>query len=578
MTRSIERRASAADASILSDALHPVLDRMYRNRGLRSSQELDTSLKSLAPASTLLGIDGAVELLVQALQAQQRVLIVGDFDADGATATTLAVLGLRAMGFAQVDFLVPNRFEFGYGLTPEIVAVAAAQSPDLLITVDNGISSIDGVAAAREAGIAVLVTDHHLPAEQLPDANAIINPNQGGCSFPSKHLAGVGVMFYVLAALRSRLVADGHFERSAQPVPNVAQWLDLVALGTVADVVALDQNNRILVEQGIRRIRAGQCRPGISALLRAGRRDPQRCVASDLGFAAGPRLNAAGRLSDMRAGIECLLNDDEGECSRMAAQLDALNRARRDIEADMQREALASMQGVLDGIVDLPYGVCLFQEHWHQGVVGIVASRVRERVHRPVIAFAREGEGTLKGSARSIPGLHIRDALDAVAAANPGLLLKFGGHAMAAGLSLNDQDLQTFSSAFNTQLQRLLQPGDLDDVLRTDGPLEEVELNLELARTLRAGGPWGQAFPEPLFDGEFDVLSRRIVGEKHLKMSLSAATDSAAIDAIAFNITDEDWPAGARRIHAAYRLDVNDYQSRESVQLVIEWLEVVSQA
>ena len=573
MSRSIERRLIADDAPTLSASLHPVLDQLYRNRGLRSMSELDTSLKALAPAHSLRGIDAAVELLVEALHANQRVLIVGDFDADGATATTLAVLGLRAMGFAQVDFLVPNRFEFGYGLTPEIVAVAAEQAPDLLITVDNGISSIDGVAAARAAGMQVLVTDHHLPAEQLPEASAIVNPNQLGCEFPSKHLAGVGVMFYVLAALRSRLRADDYFARSARPEPNVAQWLDLVALGTVADVVALDQNNRILVDQGLRRIRAGQCRPGISALLRAGRRDPRRCVASDLGFAAGPRLNAAGRLTDMRTGIECLLNDDAKQCARLADQLDALNRERRDIEADMQREALASMQGVLDGIDELPFGVCLFEENWHQGVVGIVASRVRERVHRPVIAFARESTEQLKGSARSIPGLHIRDALDAVAVSNPGLLLKFGGHAMAAGLSLRDVDLPRFARAFDDQLRRLLTSSDLDDVLRTDGELQGQQLNLELARELRAGGPWGQAFPEPLFDGEFEVLTRRIVGERHLKLTLRSG--AITIDAIAFNITDEDWPAKACKIRAAYRLDVNDYQSRESAQLIIEWLEVL---
>jgi single-stranded-DNA-specific exonuclease len=484
------------------------------------------------------------------------------------------VLGLRAMGFAHVDFLVPNRFEFGYGLTPQIVAVAAEQSPDLLITVDNGISSIDGVAAARAAGMQVLVTDHHLPAAQLPDASAIVNPNQAGCEFPSKHLAGVGVMFYVLAALRSRLRADDYFTSAQRPEPNVAQWLDLVALGTVADVVALDQNNRILVDQGLRRIRAGQCRPGISALLRAGRRDPRRCVASDLGFAAGPRLNAAGRLTDMRTGIECLLSDDAKQCAQLAGQLDSLNRERQDIEAQMQREALASMQGILDGIVELPYGVCLFEEDWHQGVVGIVASRVRERVHRPVIAFARESAQQLKGSARSIPGLHIRDALDAVAAANPGLLLKFGGHAMAAGLSLLEVDFARFASAFDAELRRLLQADDLNDVLRTDGELEAQQLNLELAQALRAGGPWGQAFPEPLFDGEFEVISRRIVGERHLKLSLRNSV--TAIDAIAFNITDEDWPAEAHNIRAAYRLDVNDYQSRESAQLIIEWLQVLS--
>ena len=574
MSRRIRRRDTPPGAA-LDAQLHPVLDRVYRTRGIVQASELDVSLAGLAPYRLLAGIDACVDLLQAALHAQQRVLVVGDFDADGATATALALLGLRAMGFAHVDYLVPNRFEFGYGLTPEIVAVARAREPQLLITVDNGISSIDGVAAARAAGIDVLITDHHLPAQRLPDANAVVNPNQPGCGFPSKSLAGVGVVFYVLAALRARLRADGSFERLGVPVPNVAHWLDLVALGTVADVVALDRNNRILVEQGLRRIRAGRSRPGVAALLRAGNRDPARCVASDLGFAAAPRLNAAGRLTDMSLGIECLLAADAVACARMAGELDALNRERREIESDMQADALAWLETLRTDAADLPYGLCLFEPHWHQGVVGILAARVRERVHRPVIAFAPEEDGRLKGSARSIPGVHVRDILDAVAATHPGLVLKFGGHAMAAGLSIEHAALERFRDAFDAALRRVLAREDLQDVLYTDGALAPQQLELGLARTLRAAGPWGQAFPEPVFDGEFEVLSRRIVGERHLKLRLRAAPDAPPLDAIAFNQSDDDWPAGTPRIHAAYRLDVNEWQARKSGQLVVEWMEVV---
>jgi single-stranded-DNA-specific exonuclease len=479
------------------------------------------------------------------------------------------------MGFEHVDYLVPNRFEFGYGLTPEIVAVARAREPQLLITVDNGISSIDGVAAARAAGMDVLITDHHLPAQRLPDASAVVNPNQPGCAFPSKALAGVGVMFYVLAALRARLRESGAFQSLGVAAPNVANWLDLVALGTVADVVALDRNNRILIEQGLRRIRAGHTRPGIAALLRAGNRDPARCVASDLAFAAAPRLNAAGRLTDMSLGIECLLGDDPVACARMADELDALNRARRDIESDMQADALAWLRTMQDDATDLPYGLCLFEPHWHQGVVGIVAARVRERVHRPVIAFAPEEGGRLKGSARSIAGVHVRDVLDTVAARHPGLVIKFGGHAMAAGLSIEHANLERFRGAFDAVLRELLAHEDLEDVLYTDGALAPQELELGLARTLRAAGPWGQAFPEPMFDGQFEVISRRIVGERHLKLRLRAAPDAPALDAIAFNHGDDGWPPGSVRIHAAYRLDVNAWQTRESAQLVVEWMQVI---
>ena len=577
MTRRIQRRAAPPGTPLAAPpgaALHPILDRVYRHRGVTGVGELDLSLAALAPAHDLAGLPGAVDVLARARRDRQRVLVVGDYDADGATAAALALLGLRALGFADVDYLVPNRFEYGYGLSPEIVSVARTREPRVLVTVDNGIASVDGVAAAREAGMDVVITDHHLPGERLPQASAIVNPNQPGCRFPSKSLAGVGVMFYVLAALRARLREDGVFRESGAGEPNVAAWLDLVALGTVADVVALDRNNRILVEQGLRRIRAGRCRPGVAALLSVAGRDPSRCVAGDLGFAAAPRLNAAGRLTDMSLGIDCLLDDDPAGALAKAKELDALNRERRTIERDMHDDALAHLDD-LGEPADLPYGLCLFEEHWHQGVLGIVAARVRERVHRPVIAFARDGDERLKGSARSIPGLHVRDALDAVATRHPGLVLAFGGHAMAAGLAIRRADLDLFRGAFDAQLRRTLQASDLEEVLWSDGELAPADLALDLARALRAAGPWGQAFPEPLFDGEFDVLSRRVVGEHHLKMKLRAGPGAAPLDAIAFRRTDDDWPPGATRIHAAYRLDVNEWQGAQSAQLVVEWLDVV---
>ncbi len=549
--------------------LPALLARLYAARGVRSAEELDKALGRLLPYQQLKGIEGAVDLLVQALQQRQRILIVGDFDADGATASSVGVLGLRQLGAAQVDYLVPNRFEYGYGLTPEIVAVALQRQPDLLVTVDNGISSVEGVAAAKAAGLRVLVTDHHLPGPQLPAADAIVNPNQPGCSFPSKSLAGVGVMFYVLLALRARLREMSWFVGRAEP--NLAELLDLVALGSVADVVPLDANNRILVHQGLARIRAGRARPGLRAILEVAGRDHRRISSTDLGFILGPRLNAAGRLDDMSLGIECLLCEDEALARDMAVQLDQLNQDRKAIEQGMQREALAQLKDLpLD---DLPYGLCLFEPDWHQGVIGILASRLKERYHRPAIAFADAGDGLLKGSARSVPGLHIRDALDAVAARHPGLISKFGGHAMAAGLSLPQEHFGAFAVAFDAEVRRQLSADDLTGRLLSDGQLQVGEFNLELARALRHAGPWGQHFPEPLFHGRFQLVQQRLVGERHLKLQLKTECGSQALDGIAFNVDREQWPnANVRWVELAYKLDLNEYRGNESVQLLVNYL------
>ena len=549
--------------------LPALLARLYAARGVRSAEELDKALGRLLPYQQLKGIEGAVDLLVQALQQRQRILIVGDFDADGATASSVGVLGLRQLGAAQVDYLVPNRFEYGYGLTPEIVAVALQRQPDLLVTVDNGISSVEGVAAAKAAGLRVLVTDHHLPGPQLPAADAIVNPNQPGCSFPSKSLAGVGVMFYVLLALRARLREMSWFVGRAEL--NLAELLDLVALGSVADVVPLDANNRILVHQGLARIRAGRARPGLRAILEVAGRDHRRISSTDLGFILGPRLNAAGRLDDMSLGIECLLCEDEALARDMAVQLDQLNQDRKAIEQGMQREALAQLKDLpLD---DLPYGLCLFEPDWHQGVIGILASRLKERYHRPAIAFADAGDGLLKGSARSVPGLHIRDALDAVAARHPGLISKFGGHAMAAGLSLPQEHFGAFAVAFDAEVRRQLSADDLTGRLLSDGQLQVGEFNLELARALRHAGPWGQHFPEPLFHGRFQLVQQRLVGERHLKLQLKTECGSQALDGIAFNVDREQWPnANVRWVELAYKLDLNEYRGNESVQLLVNYL------
>lgn len=572
MQKTIRRRAYAT-AEPLSADLPPLLDRIYRSRGVRSAQELEHRLAHLHHPQ-LKGLDRAVELLADAVEADANVVIVGDFDADGATSCALAVSALRAMGLTSVDFLVPNRFEYGYGLTPEIVQVAAAMGPDVIVTVDNGISSIEGVKAAQELGIAVVVTDHHLPGEQLPQADAIVNPNQPGCEFPSKHLAGVGVIFYVMNGLRAELRARNWFGPH-RPEPKMANFLDLVALGTVADVVPLDYNNRILVAQGLKRIRAGMARPGILAMLEVAGRKPYRVVASDLGFALGPRLNAAGRLDDISLGIQCLLCESEPLAREMALALDDLNRDRRSIESGMQQEALAMLDKLDMGEGDeLPWGLCLYDPGWHQGVIGILASRIKDRLHRPVIVFADAGDGTLKGSARSIAGLHIRDALDAVAARHPDLLQKFGGHAMAAGMSLEPARLEDFKHAFDAEVRRQLSVDDLQAVIVTDGGLEPDEVCLPLAEQLRDAGPWGQHFPEPLFDGEFILVQQRLVGEKHLKMTLAkSADDQQLVDAIAFNVDLEQWPnQQAQRVHIVYRLDVNEYRGRASVQLIVDHL------
>lgn len=573
ITKTIVRRV--VDDTVpdnLPGDLHPVLRRTYRARQVYAPQELDRSFERLLPPTRLKDIDRAVLLLLELLTMRGRIVVVGDFDADGATSSALVVRALRQMGAAHVEFLVPNRFEYGYGLTPEIVALAAERKPDLIITVDNGISSVEGVAAARSRGIRVLITDHHLPGTILPDADAMVNPNQPGDTFPSKHLAGVGVAFYLMAALRARLRAAGWFAERNIPEPKVAQWLDLVALGTVADLVPLDHNNRILVAQGLARMRAGRLSEGIRALVAVSGRNVERLTTSDLGFCLAPRLNAAGRLSDMSLGIECLLTDDPARAMAIAAQLDTLNRERRAIEAEMQSQALAAVDSLrLDGAA-LPRGVCLYDVAWHQGVIGLVASRIKERLHRPVIAFAPGSERELKGSARSIPGLHIRDALDAVATRHPGLLTRFGGHAMAAGLTLPTVHLERFREAFEDEVSRRLSDDDLQGRVVSDGELTDDDLNVALADLLRHAGPWGQNFPEPLFDGVFEVMERNVVGERHLKL-LVRQQGCRRLEAIGFHLAPDGTAPEWTRIHAAYRLDVNDYRGTRALQLVLEHVE-----
>lgn len=574
MQKTICRR-EAVQPLLFGSELPELLQRIYAARGVVRAEELQHQLSQLHKPH-FKGLVEAVTLLADAVVAQANILIIGDFDADGATSCALAVLALRAMGLTSVDFLVPNRFEYGYGLTPEIVAVAAAQHPDLIITVDNGISSVEGVRAARELGIAVVVTDHHLPGNELPEADAIVNPNQLGCEFPSKNLAGVGVIFYVMNALRAELRQLGWFAESGIAEPNMASFLDLVALGTVADVVPLDHNNRILVAQGLQRIRAGVARPGIMALLEVAGKAPHRLVSGDLGFALGPRLNAAGRLDDMSLGIQCLLCESPALAREMALQMDDLNRERKAIESGMQQEAMKMLEKILQADVELlPWGLCLFDETWHQGVIGILASRIKDRYHRPVIVFADAGEGQIKGSARSIPGLHIRDALDAVAARYPHLLQKFGGHAMAAGMTLAREKFEEFSAAFDTEVRRQLRAEDMAAILMSDGELQAADLNLESVEKLRAAGPWGQHFPEPLFDGEFHIVQQRLVGEKHLKLVLTLTPgDQQLIDAIAFNVDLQLWPnTEVQRVKLAYRLDINEYRGKQSVQLLVEYLE-----
>ncbi|SDX24425.1 single-stranded-DNA-specific exonuclease RecJ [Marinobacter mobilis] len=553
--------------------LPPLLRRLYGARGVSSDVQLDYALKHLASPFQLRGIDRAVELLAEAIREGRRVLVLGDFDADGATSTAVAVLGLTMLGVGDIDFRVPSRFADGYGLTPGILYRLQEENalPDLLVTVDNGISALDGVRVAREMGVKVVVTDHHLAGESLPDADAIVNPNQPGCEFLSKNAAGVGVMFYVLTALRRYLRERGELP---EPQPNLGTLLDLVALGTVADVVPLDHNNRIFVEQGLRRIRQGEARPGILALLEVAGRDYRRISAMDLGFVVGPRLNAAGRLDDMSVGIACLLADGRDEALRLAKELDTFNRERRTIEKDMKHQAqdlLASMSLDIEG---LPWGLALFDPDWHQGVIGILAARLREQTHRPVIAFAPDEAGEeLKGSARSIPGLHIRDVLAVVDARNPGMLKKYGGHAMAAGMTIARRDLDAFAAAFDEAVRTTISAADLEAVITTDGPLAPEELSLETAALLRRAGPWGQHFPEPLFDGEFDVISQRVVGENHLKMVLRPRSGGDIVDAIAFNTGAEvpDYTRCGARV--VYKPDANTFRGRTSLQLLVDYLE-----
>ena len=558
-----------------SAQLDPLLQRIYQSRGVENQTSLERQLSCLPEPQSMTGLQAATQRLAAAAQVQQSVLIVGDFDADGATSSALMLLALRAMGFKSVDFLVPNRFDYGYGLTPEIVDLAAEKSPNLIVTVDNGISSVDGVARANHLGIDVIVTDHHLPGAVLPAAAAIVNPNQQGCEFPSKNLAGVGVAFYLLIALRAELRKQQWFELQQIPEPNLSQWLDLVALGTVADVVPLDQVNRALVHQGLLRIRAGHSRPGIQALLRIAGKNPARLVATDLGFALGPRLNAAGRLDDISLGIQCLLWDDHQQALHTAQELDELNQDRKSIETGMQQQALAIVEQLGLDHSAMPAALCLFQPDWHQGVVGLLASRIKEKYHRPVVAFARGDNGELKGSSRSIPGLHIRDALDAVATQNPGLITKFGGHAMAAGLSLSEDKLAEFENAFQAQVAKSVSTDDLQAKLVTDGSLEPQQISMHTAELLRDAGPWGQLFPEPCFQGDFRIVQQRIVGEKHLKLVLSPSNQpEIAIDAIWFNIDTARWPnPEAQTVKCVYRLDINEFRGVESLQLMVQHLQ-----
>ena len=559
------------EAADLPANLPPLLRRLYASRGVRSAGELERSVKGMLPWQQLSGIDNAVALLYRALQEELRIVVVGDFDADGATSTALSVLALRALGCGNVTCLVPNRFDDGYGLSPEVVDQAHARGAQMILTVDNGISSHAGVDRAHELGIPVLVTDHHLPGETLPDADAIVNPNLRDCNFPSKSLAGVGVAFYLMLALRAHLRAQGWFAARGLAEPNLAELLDLVALGTVADVVPLDANNRILTWQGLSRIRAGKCRPGIKALLEIANRDAQKLAASDLGFALGPRLNAAGRLDDMSVGVALLLCDNVGEARVLASELDALNQTRKEIEQGMQAEALALCEKLERSSETLPGGLAMYHPEWHQGVVGILASRIKERFHRPVIAFAPAGDGLLKGSGRSIQGLHMRDALERLDTLYPGMMLKFGGHAMAAGLSLEASRFEEFQQRFGDLVTEWLDPALLQGEVVSDGPLSPTDMTLEVAEMLRDAGPWGQMFPEPLFDGRFRLLQQRIVGERHLKVMVEPAGGGPLLDGIAFNVDTTIWPDnGVREVSLAYKLDVNEFRGNRSVQLIID--------
>ena len=573
MQKRILRRDVPAGDKLCDD---PLLDRLYRSRHIKNVNQLDRTLNAMHHPNLMSGMDSAVTFLLEAYQKQQKIVIVGDFDADGATSTALAVLALRQLGFANVTYLVPNRFEQGYGLSVAVAQEALALGVELLMTVDNGVSSHEGVAFLKAQGVKVIVTDHHLPPETLPNADAIVNPNLAHCGFPSKNLAGVGVTFYLMLALRAKFRELGLFDAKNQP--NFTELLDLVALGTVSDVVPLDQNNRILVYQGIARIRAERCRCGIRALAEVAKRDVTRFVAADLGFSIGPRLNAAGRLDNMSVGVELLLAENMETARALALELDGLNQARKEIEQGMKLEALTICQNLFANATaletEIPYAIVLYQSDWHQGVLGILASRIKDQFHRPVIAFAQDQAGILKGSARSIPGLHIRDVLERVYSQHPDLILKFGGHAMAAGLSIQESRFGDFRQIFNQTVSELLAEDQLQGTIWTDGELHANLLNLATAETLRQGGPWGQAFPEPMFDGEFKILQQRLVGEKHLKMMVEPKLGGPLLDAIAFNVDTRYYPdLSIKTARFAYKLDINEFHGNRSVQLLVDYME-----
>jgi len=575
MEKHIVRRPRVEDAH-LPQHLPPLIKQLYASRGVTSAQELELQVSHLAPVTSMKGLDLGCQLLAEAMYNQQKIFIIGDFDADGATSTALMMSALSMLGSSNHEFLVPNRFEYGYGLTPEIVEIAAAKGAQVLVTVDNGISCHQGVNTAKALGLKVIITDHHLPGAELPDADAIINPNQVDCTFPSKSLAGVGVAFYFMLALRKYLRDNGWFSDKQIPEPNIAQLLDLVALGTVADVVSLDANNRILVEQGLKRIRAGATRPGISALIEIANRVQSKLVASDFGFALGPRINAAGRLDDMAFGINCLLAPDMSTARMMAAELDHLNKARREIEQGMQSEAESVLKQLNFSEDALPSAISLFDESWHQGVIGIVAGRLKEKFHRPCIVFAAvEDSDEVKGSARSIPGLHIRDVLEHIDTLHPELIIKYGGHAMAAGLSINKANFKQFQSVFNEVASKFLTEEMLQGTVVSDGELPSDHFTIAFAEVLQGAGPWGQNFPEPIFDGLFQVIQQRIVGEKHLKLVLEK--DGMQLDGIAFNIDLKQWPNfDAKQAHIAFKLDINEFRNQQSVQLMVEHISAVS--
>lgn len=570
MPQLIIKRRESKDFSHLPQTLPQRLRQIYANRGITNSQELERSTQSLLHFNQLMGIDAAVQLLVDAIHKQQKIMIVGDFDADGATSTALCLLSLKMMGATNYSYLVPNRFDFGYGLSPEIVEVAAQQNAQLIMTVDSGIACFAGVEKAKKLGLKVLITDHHLAADTLPKADAIVNPNQPGCEFLSKNLAGVGVAFYLMLALRTALKQQGWFEQHNMSMPNLAELLDIVALGTVADVVPLDSNNRILVHQGLQRIRSDKCRPGIQAIMEVAGRDKSKLVASDLGFVVGPRLNAAGRLDDMSMGIECLVTDNHSHARQIAVQLDSLNRERREIESSMQQEAVKALDGLSLNTESLPFALVLYQADYHQGVIGILAGRIKDKYFRPTIAFAHQDELLLKGSARSIPGLHIRDLLESINLRYPGLIIKFGGHAMAAGLTIERAKLAQFESALHQVTEECLQGKSMVGEVLSDGQLSNLEYTIEFAQILKDAGPWGQGFLEPVFDDEFELIEQKLLGGKHLKMMVRYQ-GNLLLDAIAFNIDPMLWPnTSCQRVSLAFKLDINEFRGRRNLQLMVE--------